>query len=240
MKHFLLLIFSLPILLFAQSDLDVVFDPDVTEFNLVGDLTDEFLTIDNSGVLNNLTGDAIDVRWTFELVDSPAEWIILLCDDANCFSGQSASNFPAPEALQIDADDSSLWKMSVRPFQTSGCGTVVFNFYEDSDLNTVIYTEEFDICVSDPVSTKEFETKVSDLNVYPNPVRSSINISDDSIVDEVIIYNLLGKPVKRFDMYMDNSLDLSDLRDGVYLVGMYNEEQGLLKTSRILKKNSRP
>jgi hypothetical protein len=39
---------------------------------------------------------------------------------------------------------------------------------------------------------------------------------------------------------MNNSLDLSELRDGVYLVGMYNEEQGLLKTSRILKKNSRP
>lgn len=240
MKHFLLLIFSLPILLFAQSDLDIVFDPDVTEFNLEGDLSDQFLTIDNSGILSNLSGDVMDVRWTFELVDSPAEWIILLCDDANCFSGQSAGNFSAPEALQIEADDSSIWKMSLRPFQAEGCGKIVFKFYEDSDTNTVIYTEEFDICFSGIVSTKEFETKVSNLNVYPNPVRSSINISDDSIVDEVIIYNLLGKPVKRFDMYMDNSLDLSDLRDGVYLVGMYNEEQGLLKTSRILKKNSRP
>lgn len=240
MKHFLLLIFSLPILLFAQSDLDVVFDPDVTEFNLEGDLSDEFLTIDNSGILSNLSSDVMDVRWTFELVDSPAEWIILLCDDANCFSGQSGGNFAAPEALQIDVDDSSLWKMSLRPFQAEGCGKIVFNFYDDSDTNTVIYTEEFDLCFSGIVSTKEFETKVSNLNVYPNPVRSSINISDDSIVDEVIIYNLLGKPVKRFDMYMDNSLDLSDLRDGVYLVGMYNEEQGLLKTSRILKKNSRP
>jgi hypothetical protein len=240
MKHFLLLIFSLPVLLFAQSDLDVVFDPDVTEFNLEMDLSDEFYTEDNYGSLYNLSTDVKNVRLTFELVDSPAEWIILLCDDANCFSGQSGGNFAAPEPLVIDVDDYSLWKMSVRPFQTEGCGKIVFNFYDDSDTNTITHSEEFDICVTGIVSTKDFDNKVSNLNVYPNPVRSTINISDDSIVDEVVIYNLLGKPVKRFNTMMNNSLDLSELRDGVYLVGMYNEEQGLLKTSRILKKNSRP
>jgi hypothetical protein len=240
MKHILLLLLSFPLMLAAQSTLDISFDPDVATINMELDASNEFQSIENEGYLHNLGSDVVNLRWSYELTGAPADWVITLCDDQNCYFGQSSSNFTNPEPLPISVDDYSIWKLGVKPKLQTGCGTIVFSFFDDSDLSTVIYTEEFEICVFDPVSTNDFEAQVADLSVYPNPVRSTLNISDDSIVDEVVVYNLLGKPVKRFDMNANNSLDLGDLRDGVYLVGLYNEEQGLLKTSRVLKKNSRP
>lgn len=240
MKHILLLILSFPLILSAQIELDIAFDPDVDVLDMELDANDEWQTIDNAGYLYNLGDDLVNLRWSYEVTDAPEEWAITLCDDQNCYFGQSADNFANSVPLDIAPDDNSDWKFSVKPKLIAGSGTVVFKIYDDSDLNTVIYTEEYTLNVIDPNSTSDIDAKVADLSVYPNPVRTNLNISDDSIVDEVVVYNLLGKPVKRFDMSNVNNLDLSDLRDGVYLVGMYNEEQGLLKTSRVLKKNSRP
>lgn len=240
MKHILLLVLSFPLLLTAQVDLDIAFDPDVEVIDMELDANDEWQTIDNAGYLYNLGDDLVSLRWSYEVIDAPDEWTITLCDDQNCYFGHSADNFGNSVPLDIAADDNSDWKFSIKPKLIAGSGTVVFKIYDDSDLNTVIYTEEYEINVIDPNSISDIDAKIADLSVYPNPVRTNLNISDDSIVDEVVVYNLLGKPVKRFDMSNVNNLDLSDLRDGVYLVGMYNEEQGLLKTSRVLKKNSRP
>lgn len=238
MKHFLLLLLFFPFVLSAQAELDIAFENEVQSLDMVID--EDIITHDNYGYLHNLGDETVNLRWSYELSGAPAEWFVTLCDDVGCYFGHSSSNFPASSALVINADESSLWKFSINPGGVAGSGTVVFNVYDDSDVSTVIYSEVFEVTVEGSVSTNDFEAQVADLSVYPNPVRSTLNISDDSIVDEVVVYNLLGKPVKRFYMESVNNLDMSDLMDGVYLVGMYNEEQGLLKTSRVLKKNSRP
>ena len=75
------------------------------------------------------------------------------------------------------------------------------------------YFEEFIIGVADLVSNKELELNV---NIYPNPTSGILTINSEN-VDDVLLTDLNGEniKIKKID---DNSFDLSDLPDGIYLL----------------------
>ncbi len=63
------------------------------------------------------------------------------------------------------------------------------------------------------------------LTVYPNPVRSLLNIGGDyHLVKEAIILDLNGRPLLRRMMDGANTLDVSSLSDGVYVLVLETEK----------------
>ncbi|NRD24406.1 T9SS type A sorting domain-containing protein [Winogradskyella litoriviva] len=68
------------------------------------------------------------------------------------------------------------------------------------------------------LSTEEFSA--SNLKVYPNPASTNITIksANQTQIDSVELYNILGSRVLSSTKLIDNSIDVSEMASGVYLL----------------------
>ncbi|WP_417875338.1 T9SS type A sorting domain-containing protein [Winogradskyella sediminis] len=68
------------------------------------------------------------------------------------------------------------------------------------------------------LSTQDYFT--SNLKVYPNPVKSTLNItsSDNAKIDSVELFSVLGKNVLATNTLINNAVDVSAIASGVYLL----------------------
>lgn len=72
------------------------------------------------------------------------------------------------------------------------------------------------------LSVNSFEDILTQINVYPNPVSTQLNVNIPSKIKEGVsleIYNVLGKRIMVKDTNdLNNTLNISDLSNGVYLL----------------------
>jgi hypothetical protein len=69
----------------------------------------------------------------------------------------------------------------------------------------------------------------------PNPTRDHVNFKANVVLDEVSIYNVLGKElIRRKLKTKESSINLANFPVGIYLLRV--ESDGLVQTSRIIKK----
>ena len=92
----------------------------------------------------------------------------------------------------------------------------------------------------DNVSLKEIANvsvpvnKTAGFRIYPNPATSTLNIYSNSDMSKVVIYNLVGKPVKEFSN-VSESININDLKTGVYMIRM-TDVNGKTIISKFMKK----
>lgn len=79
----------------------------------------------------------------------------------------------------------------------------------------------------------EEEVASAKLALYPNPVSNELNIDSDKAIQKVEVYNLTGALVN-LKAGNNNTIDMSDLANGSYLVKVYTENS--LTTKIIIKK----
>lgn len=79
-----------------------------------------------------------------------------------------------------------------------------------------------------------------ELRVFPNPVTDSFQVVDNIIVDEIVIYNIIGRKVRTFTHESNKKYSLGDMPDGMYFISLISENNGVLKTLRISKRVMRP
>lgn len=77
--------------------------------------------------------------------------------------------------------------------------------------------------------------QIKNLNIYPNPTSGKINISTDEKINTIIVSNLVGKQVMLFENFDGNSIDLTNLKRGVYFINI-STENGILTKKIILSK----
>ena len=235
-----LFLFTLSFASFAQSALSLQDNPVEVTYNDI-DLSDPFASKDVPNYLLNSGNESLNVYWTRENQDVPAEWEFLVCDGNNCYDNGVLSN-AGIAADTIDPSEESTFKITVRPKGVTGTGTLRFDFALESDPSEIIYSATYSITVDEFVSNVEEINSIEAIDVYPNPVKNLLSFSNLDFVDEVIIYNMLGKAVKVIDTNVSGatSFDINGLNDGVYLVSFRSDDYGVVKTSRVVKKGSRP
>lgn len=69
--------------------------------------------------------------------------------------------------------------------------------------------------------------------IYPNPVKDYLNIKSEKNISSIKIYDLSGSMLKSFNH--TNSININDLKSGVYLVQV-QDESGVTNTQKITKK----
>lgn len=84
-------------------------------------------------------------------------------------------------------------------------------------------------CISVTVLSANDFSKLG-VKLYPNPVTNSFTIEGEVVVENVIIYNLLGQELKTFSN--TNSFNVEDLQSGTYLVQV-TTERGTAQTKII-------
>ncbi|WP_282134884.1 T9SS type A sorting domain-containing protein [Seonamhaeicola maritimus] len=76
---------------------------------------------------------------------------------------------------------------------------------------------------------------ISGFSFGPNPTRNHVNFRANVILDEVAIYNVLGKELVRRKLNTrESSINIANYPSGIYLMRI--EADGLVQTSKIIKK----
>ena len=69
----------------------------------------------------------------------------------------------------------------------------------------------------------------------PNPTRNHVNFKANVVLDEVSIYNILGKELLRRKLKSKQySVDLTNYPVGIYIMKV--ESEGIVQTSKIIKR----
>jgi hypothetical protein len=89
-----------------------------------------------------------------------------------------------------------------------------------TNVATTVNINKFSISVIEKVAgTLGIENKkINPIFVYPNPVKDAIRIQSDEALLSVAVYNLLGQSILDSKIGADNTVDLSALQAGHYIL----------------------
>jgi hypothetical protein len=99
----------------------------------------------------------------------------------------------------------------------------------------MIYTTKIEMDIESGISTID----ASSLSIFPNPVMNHVNVNFDSNleVNLATIYNVIGKKVKTVVLAnTQNSINTSDLENGVYIIKIHANDQSIFHTQTFVKK----
>jgi len=74
------------------------------------------------------------------------------------------------------------------------------------------------------------------IKIYPNPAFNFIGLNNVSGVGSIIVYNLVGRKMKKFTAQPDDRYDITDLPRGMYLVQLLGKNGKVVTTQRMSKK----
>ena len=141
----------------------------------------------------------------------------------------------------IDANDHSLFDIGVRPKSTAGCGTYEIKVTTMTDTSTVlttgVYTFKFNVdenCEQIVSSTNNFDKSL--VKIFPNPTTDYFTITDNSYVESIQIFNIVGKQMAAANFQNGDAINISSFPNGLYLVRMLDEYGDVLKTARLTKR----
>ncbi len=94
----------------------------------------------------------------------------------------------------------------------------VWGFKTGPDFKTVI----------EPSASLEFK-------VYPNPFVDYVNIENATMLSKIVVTNIAGQTVKQVVNPTDR-IQLNELRSGVYFISLYDMDNVIAKTAKIVKR----
>lgn len=226
----------------AQEMLSI--SPEIVEKTFVEDLSDQLLDLEVHARVTNNSDEMLQLRWVRETMEKPDSWQTQVCDNNLCYAPIVSTNYDpdlgVDMAVNLEAGASFDLIFHILPKGSAGYGEFVLPFYYYPDQDTsVLASVTFQITVEDLTTDVDEETKAQ-LKVFPNPTTDYVELTDNSVVDEMVIYNLLGREVRSFNVLNGRRYEVADLPNGMYLVSLVNREEGILKTFRLSKRSIRP
>ncbi|MFY9154393.1 MAG: Ig-like domain-containing protein [Prolixibacteraceae bacterium] len=74
-----------------------------------------------------------------------------------------------------------------------------------------------------------------EFKVYPNPFVDVVNIVSPSSLSKIVVTNIAGQVAKQI-VNPSNSIQLNELRSGIYFVSMYDMDNKVVNTAKIVKR----
>jgi len=74
------------------------------------------------------------------------------------------------------------------------------------------------------------------LKVFPNPASTFIQLQTMTGVNAIVIYNLVGRKIKKFIAEQDKSYSIEDLPKGMYLIQLVDTNDTVITTQRLSKR----
>ncbi len=108
---------------------------------------------------------------------------------------------------------------------TAGSRNDLVQFIITSDLGTVYYDNLY-LHKNTVLSNSEFVK--NSLKIYPNPSRNILNISSETVIESIAIYNALGQIVHQ-QKSGNEAVNISNLANGVYILTATSGDQTIRK-----------
>ena len=189
----------------------------------------EFETIAHSFITNN--GDEEKTfRWYRTIDEMSKGWQNAICDVNACYSVETDTT-PIEFLLTLAPGDSSMLDVHIRPNGLEGSAKVRVTVFDvDNPENMVTGEYLFN------QSTPTYDIQVDDIKIFPNPAIDYFELNDYQGVEEVVISNLIGNELRRYNVYPGAKFDVGFLPGSIYLVRLLNARRDVIKTMRLKKR----
>ncbi|MCC6725978.1 MAG: T9SS type A sorting domain-containing protein [Saprospiraceae bacterium] len=239
---FVLGLFALGI---SNAQVTIEIHPDDLNFNLSGDLTDDYTELVAHATITNTSNQNIKVKWQLDLsgTECPSTWQYAICDTNACYSFGVFSNInspnPGPNApVNLKPNDVSRIDIHIRPTGTEGCCSPVVKFTEVTGGAIDLGSATFEVCIT-PLSSVKDQSPYLNIQAFPNPTTGHFSLTDNPFVKQIAVYNLFGQKVCHYQHTNGATHDFNNAPAGLYLVNLLDENGEMLKTIRMTKEGNR-
>ncbi len=91
-------------------------------------------------------------------------------------------------------------------------------------------------CESCANGVRNTTTTRTELAIYPNPTTDYIALNNEDLIVSFHIINLVGKRVRTFEVQKNETYDVADLPNGLYLVQLIGRNNKVISTQRLTKR----
>ena len=187
--------------------------------------------------ISNPTADEVRLMWRIDRIDVPDEWELQLCDAITCYAygvercpdGETRINVFSPS-------QAFTYMFKVKPNSINGIGDFDLVLFDPEDETNVISTIPIVVTISNCTSSTDGIEDASDIGIYPNPTTESFKLTEQTNVDRISVYNIVGKEVVSFSATANGSYDVSNLENGMFLVRLFDQRGETVKVLRLSKR----
>jgi hypothetical protein len=240
-KNILLFSFLLIFTLSIEAQVTLSFEPESISVSDYIDLSDNDYELVGYATVTNIGDEAISLRWNRVIEDMPEEWGVQVCDLNLCYNESIYSNFVPGEIeipVPLEPGASTNMDIHVKPRGVSGNGRVIIELSDTNTPDEIISTGTYDFDALVVTSTEDLNQ--APLSVFPNPTADYFNIRGGNGIDRVVLYNILGREMRSFNVAPGQRYHIGDLPNGLYLASMVDNSKGIVKTLRLKKSTVRP
>jgi hypothetical protein len=247
MKHVLLILGHLLLIniLWVEAQPMLSITPNPAEQTFQVDLNDLNLDLEVYAEVKNTGSDTLHLLWTRYEMNVPQDWYTQVCDVIACYNPDVSTNYDPEhnytEPVILLPDSSFTLIFHVLPNGTAGTGVYDLDFSMLEDPDNVFETVVFRPTVENNTTTSlSPELAVRQIRLFPNPATEYIELTNSESVDQLAVYNILGRQVRKFNVVDGKRYYLTGLPNGMYLVSLVNNQKGILRTMRLSKRSFRP
>jgi hypothetical protein len=184
------------------------------------DRTVEFSPVNNQGMT---------VGYSIVSQDFPAEWGYTICDNSFCYSSipDNVEYLMLPTtAIDYVNRIFPFFKLSINTNFTAGTGVIIFRVYDST--NPAIYDLLTITFATNTLAVDEFDKKT--FSFYPNPASKNFTIINNDKNFDFTITDTLGKKVLSGNSKANKkTIDISNLKAGLYLISIHGEKSAEVK-----------
>lgn len=195
--------------------------------------------------INFKNTSAVTKTWKMERyrITDMAAWTDYLCWGApgdpfgQCYTAALMNTNPWTTPAQYSLDVAAGGSANlVADTDTDGAGTEKYRFYLIEGQSTRV--DSVDVIVTSVLGVSDQKQEEVSIAVYPNPVSNVLTVSATGVEGsvELKMVDVLGKVVLTESGAPLNKVDVSNFKNGVYLVYVYNKGD-LIQTKRIVIKH---
>ncbi|MBI4647658.1 MAG: choice-of-anchor J domain-containing protein, partial [Bacteroidia bacterium] len=159
---------------------------------------------------------------------------IIYPEKLNVFIGTSQD--PASlTTLLVDLDNiaDTLYQLSTTPFTVSASGTYYIGFHAYSNANEFILFLD-DISIDFSIGTNQI-TNNNLINIYPNPVKNVLYVTDAEN-STINIYNILGKSVANIQSTSATTkINMASFAEGTYIIKVQTGDNVITKKIDVIR-----
>jgi hypothetical protein len=243
MKRILLFAFIIfAFLPVAVAQVSLTFTPGSIDKEGVADPDDLFVEIVGKATLTNDGDEPITIRWERVISDMPEDWVVQVCDLNQCYAAVVYSNIApdlglnAPVTLQPGGDTNL--DVHVKPTGVAGTGKVTIEVADVNNQDEVLIAADYNFTATMVNSTSTIGQDA--LSIFPNPTTDYIQLKGGANADRLVIYNIIGRKMRSFNIAPGQRYYIGDFPNGMYLATLLSHRDGVLTTMRVQKSALRP
>ena len=84
---------------------------------------------------------------------------------------------------------------------------------------------------------KRVDNNTASLSIFPNPATEYITVNNEDVVKNILLFNMVGRKVRVFDIEKGERYIIGDLPNGAYVVQLVGKNNKVLTTQRLTKKS---